>query len=50
MSPMPGLIVDVLVNEGDQVQKGDTLLLGEAIKMQMKIRTPSSGTVTRINT
>ncbi|MCJ7717480.1 MAG: biotin/lipoyl-binding protein [Anaerolineales bacterium] len=49
-SPMPGLIVDILVKEGDYVQEGDTILIQEAMKMQMKIRTPSSGTITKINT
>jgi len=28
---MPGLIIDVLANDGDQDQKGDTLLLGAAM-------------------
>ena len=50
VSPMPGLIVDVLVNEGDQVNIGDTLLVQEAMKMQMKIRTASAGTIKKINT
>ncbi len=50
MSPMPGLIIDILVKEGDYVQEGDTLIIQEAMKMQMKIRTPSSGTITKINT
>ena len=49
-SPMPGLIIDILVNEGDHVQEGDTLLIQEAMKMQMRIRTPNSGTITKINT
>jgi 3-methylcrotonyl-CoA carboxylase alpha subunit len=50
MSPMPGLIIDILVNEGDHVQEGDTILIQEAMKMQMRIRTPNSGTITKINT
>jgi biotin carboxyl carrier protein len=49
-SPMPGLIVDILVKEGDRVQKGDTLLVQEAMKMQMRIRTPSTGTIKSITT
>ena len=50
MSPMPGLIIDILVKEGDYVQEGDTLIIQEAMKMQMKIRTPCSGTIRKINT
>jgi biotin carboxyl carrier protein len=49
-SPMPGIIVDIPVKSGDKVQKGDTILVQEAMKMQMKIRTSSTGTITRINT
>lgn len=49
-SPMPGVIVDIPVKYGDRVREGETILVQEAMKMQMKIRTPESGTVTRINT
>jgi biotin carboxyl carrier protein len=48
LSPMPGLIVDILVRIGDQVKKGQTLLIQEAMKMQMKLRAPSSGIVRSI--
>ncbi|MCJ7734780.1 MAG: acetyl-CoA carboxylase biotin carboxyl carrier protein subunit [Anaerolineales bacterium] len=48
-SPMPGMIVDILVKEGDQVKEGDTLLIQEAMKMQMKIRTTCQGIVQKIN-
>jgi biotin carboxyl carrier protein len=33
-APMPGLILDVVVNEGDEVVKGDKLLVLEAMKME----------------
>ena len=49
-SPMPGVIVDIPVKNGDRVREGETILVQEAMKMQMKIRTPEAGTVTRINT
>jgi biotin carboxyl carrier protein len=49
-SPMPGIIVDIPVKMGDQVEKGQPILIQEAMKMQMKIRTPQAGTVARINT
>ncbi len=44
-SPMPGLIVDIMVKIGDKVKKGQTLLIQEAMKMQMKLRAPSAGVV-----
>lgn len=42
---MPGLIVDVLVEEGDLVRKGDVLVVQEAMKMQMDLRAPCDGCV-----
>jgi len=49
-SPMPGLIVDIMVKIGDQVKKGQTLLIQEAMKMQMKLRAPTEGIVRSIST
>lgn len=50
LSPMPGLIVDILVREGDRVSKGDTLVIQEAMKMQMKLRSPADGVISSILT
>lgn len=50
VSPMAGLIIDVLVKIGDAVNKGDTLIIQEAMKMQMKLRSPAEGIVTAIST
>ncbi len=49
-SPMPGLIVDVLVKIGDHVKKGQTILIQEAMKMQMKLKAPESGIIRAIST
>lgn len=49
-SPMPGLVVDIMVKIGDRVKKGQTILIQEAMKMQMKLRAPSSGIVKFIST
>jgi biotin carboxyl carrier protein len=49
-SPMPGLIVDIMVKIGDKVKEGQTLLIQEAMKMQMKLRAPSAGVVKFIST
>jgi biotin carboxyl carrier protein len=50
VAPMAGLIIDVLVRDGDVVQKGDTLIIQEAMKMQMKLRSPEEGIVSAIST
>jgi len=44
-APMPGLIVDVRVAEGDSVKKGDTLLILEAMKTQQPFASPFDGVV-----
>lgn len=44
-APMPGKITKVNVKAGDQVKKGDVLLVLEAMKMQNEICAPQGGTV-----
>lgn len=46
---MPGLVLDVLVNEGDTVERGETLVLLEAMKMELRITAPASGTVIKVH-
>jgi biotin carboxyl carrier protein len=46
---MPGVVQQVLVSEGDQVERGQALALLEAMKMELKITAPFAGTVRRIN-
>jgi biotin carboxyl carrier protein len=48
-SPMPGKIVKLLVQVGDAVQEGQTLLVMEAMKMQNELKTNTTGTVTTIH-
>jgi biotin carboxyl carrier protein len=48
LAPMPGKIVSVLVQTGEQVHAGQGLLVVEAMKMQNEIRSPKSGTVERL--
>lgn len=48
-APMPGQIVDLLVKEGDKVEKGQVLLILEAMKMQNEIIAEEAGTITSIN-
>jgi biotin carboxyl carrier protein len=47
-APMPGMVVAVPVANGQQVEKGDVLLVLESMKMQNELRTPRSGTVSRL--
>lgn len=42
---MPGRVLDVLVQEGDRVAVGDTLVLLEAMKMELRIQAPADGEV-----
>ncbi|HAU31572.1 MAG: Biotin/lipoyl attachment domain-containing protein [Desulfotomaculum sp. 46_296] len=47
-SPMPGNINRIKVNVGDQVKKGDILLILEAMKMENEINATDDGTVKEI--
>ncbi len=49
MSPLPGLILKILVKEGDSVKAGQNLLIMEAMKMENEIQAKTDGTVTAIN-
>ena len=44
-APMPGLIVDIRVQPGQAVQKGDPLLVLEAMKMENILKAPADGVV-----
>lgn len=47
-APMPGKVTQILVNIGDQVNQDDELIIIEAMKMEMPICAPASGTVKKI--
>ena len=49
LCPMPGLIVKIDVNEGDEVQEGQPLCTVEAMKMENILRAERKGVVARIN-
>ena len=40
-APMPGLVLNVLVKNGDSIKKGDNLLVLEAMKMENIIKSPA---------
>ena len=45
VAPMPGLVVRVNVQVGDQVQPGQPLVVMEAMKMENELRSPAAGVV-----
>ncbi|HVT11779.1 MAG TPA: biotin/lipoyl-containing protein [Fimbriimonadaceae bacterium] len=47
-APMPGLIVDVLVEAGATVEKGDKILVLEAMKTQQAFTAPFDGAVEKL--
>lgn len=49
-APMPGTILSINVNEGDEVKAGDLLLILEAMKMENEILAPTDGKVISIGT
>jgi biotin carboxyl carrier protein len=48
-APMPATVVKVLVTPGTAVSRGDTLLMLEAMKMELPIRAPRDGVVKAIH-
>lgn len=47
-APMPGLIVSIPVAEGQEVSKGEILIVLESMKMQNELKAPRDGTVARV--
>ena len=47
-APMPGLILDIGISEGDSVAEGDPLLVLEAMKMENVILSPRDGVIKKI--
>ena len=47
-APMPGLVVSVPVTEGQEVAKGDVLIILESMKMQNELKSPQDGKISRV--
>lgn len=47
-APMPGLVLDILVSEGQTIQKGDALVILEAMKMENILKAPTDAVVKKI--
>jgi biotin carboxyl carrier protein len=47
-APMPGLVIEIPVKEGQEVDEGDVLVILESMKMQNELTAPQAGRITRI--
>jgi biotin carboxyl carrier protein len=48
-SPMPATVIAVHAGPGDEVRKGDVLVVLEAMKMELPVRAPGDGRVTAVH-
>ena len=48
-APMPGLILDIMCKEGEDIEEGNSLLILEAMKMENVIKAEGSGTILKIH-
>ncbi len=48
-APMPGMVLKIMVNTGDEVKKGDSLIVLEAMKMENNIKALGDGIVSEIS-
>lgn len=48
-SPMPGMVVKILVEEGQRVMKGDKVVIVEAMKMENALAAPIDGRIKKIH-
>ena len=47
-APMPGLVVSILIEEGQEVKKGQVMLILESMKMQNELKAPRDGIMGRV--
>jgi biotin carboxyl carrier protein len=47
-APMPGLVIEIPVKEGQEVDEGDVLVILESMKMQNELTAPHAGRITRV--
>lgn len=49
ISPLPGVVKQVMVKEGDSVSEGDIILILEAMKMESEIASTATGLVKKVH-
>ena len=47
-APMPGLVISILVEDGQQIARGDVLVILESMKMQNELKSPRDGRISRL--
>jgi biotin carboxyl carrier protein len=47
-APMPGMVLRMMVKQGDTIAKGDGLLVLEAMKMENIIKAPADGVIKQL--
>jgi len=48
LSPLPGMVVNILVNKGDRVYRGQDLVVIESMKMESGVSSPCDGVVEEV--
>lgn len=48
-APMPGMVLDILIEAGQEVSKNDPLIILEAMKMENVIKSPADGMISRVS-
>lgn len=49
VAPMPGTVIKIIKNAGDEVKAGEVVLILEAMKMENEISSPLSGVISAVN-
>ena len=49
LAPMPGLILDIMVKAGDEIEAGSSILILEAMKMENVIKAEGGGVIKSVN-
>ncbi len=49
IAPLPGTIIEILVQPGDEIQAGQAVVVLEAMKMENELQAEFAGTVASVN-
>lgn len=48
-APMPGMVIQVMVEPGQTIKKGDAIVVLEAMKMENILKSPSDGVIKKVH-